>query len=91
MFELEGDYFADRVVAHGYAVERMRLAHGFAVMRNRDELGFVSERADNFSKPNTVGLVERCIYLIEHYKRRWIHGEYRGEKRNRGESSLAAG
>ena len=52
---------------------------------------FFSERAQGVDEAPDVGLVQRCVYLVQNADRRWVRLQQRQQKRQRRQRPLAAG
>ena len=68
--ELDGYKLRDTRLLHGHAVEIFGHLHGDFIMRDDDKLRLPREVADDIEKTSTVGIIKRCIDLIEDAERR---------------------
>ena len=66
------------------------MRHGAAVVGDEQELGVGRQLAQQRAEPLHVGVVERCVDLVEQAERRRADAEQRQQERHRGERLLTA-
>ena len=91
MPEIHANDFGDARLFHGDAIERLGDLHRIFVMRDYDELSFVTQLRDKSRKPVDIGIVQRCIDLVQNADGTRPITEDCNKQRQRGQCFLSAG
>ena len=67
--EVNRNKLAHTRLLHGNPVNNIHGAHGLLVMCYNNELALLAELADHLRELTYVGIIERCIHLIEDTER----------------------
>ena len=74
---------------HGHTVHRVGGLHRPRIVRNDDELRIRFELVEQPQEPLHIGVIERCINLVEQTKGAWLGEINSEEKRDSYKRSLA--
>ena len=90
LLKIHANDFGDARFLHGHAIKALGRLHGVFVMRDDDELSLWAQLGQQPGEAADIGIVERCVDLVQDAHGTGTVTEDRDQQRQGGQRLLAS-